>query len=427
VDDPARAAAALDGRRLLGNLGSLAQIGRTAQGGVSRTAFSEDFVAGRSLVADACRAAGLASHVDEVGNLVCETDRERSSPPAIIVGSHLDTVANAGLLDGAYGVLGGLAAIDAITSASIRLRHPVVLAGFVNEEGAGGTAAMLGSKACAGRSVESDLHERDESGRSVAELVVGIGGRPDDAPSAALGRRGPLGAYLELHVEQGPVLERSGRDIGIVTGITGRVLVDVTCMGRAVHAGTTPMEAREDALVAAALVVGAVERTARRGLVRVATAGALRVEPGVRNTVPGRVILEAELRDADRTAMSRGLDALDAAVAEISASTGVRIETRVVEVVEPCATDAMVRGALAAGALACGASCAEITSGAGHDAQSFAGVVPIGMCFVPSIEGVSHAPAEATRDEDLVRGAAVLAASIVVLDRTLVASPDGST
>lgn len=410
------AARAVDGPALLARLRSLGRIGRTTDGGVSRTSFSPEFVAGRDLVARACGAAGHAMRVDAVGNLVCLPPGEG---PAILVGSHLDTVENGGLLDGAYGVLAGLSAIEAIARAGVALRHRLVLVGFANEEGADGTPALLGSKACAGRLVAEDLRATDRSGRAVEELVKRIGGRPESFQAAELVTSLPVAAYVELHVEQGPVLEQAGIDLGVVTAITGRTLVDVRCTGRARHAGTTPMAARADALVAAARVVDAIDRLARGGAVRVATAGALRVVPGARNTVPGEVEIEAELRADDASAMADGVEALRCAVGRISEETGVGVELRVLDVVPPCPTDRVVREAIAEGAAAAGASTCELASGAGHDAQSFWEVVPMGMCFVPSIEGVSHAPGEATAEEDLVRGAAALAASLVALDRAL--------
>jgi N-carbamoyl-L-amino-acid hydrolase len=407
----------VDGPTLLGRVEVLAGHGGTPEGGVTRESFDMAFVTARQLLGEWFAAAKLDVTVDAAGNLLgCRPGRQPG--PALLVGSHLDTVVDGGRLDGAYGILGGLSALEALATAGTVLDHPVVLAAFVNEEGAGGTPAMTGSRALAGLLGPADLVAQDELGRTIGELVGAIGGNPHRISEAAW-PSGSIGAYLELHIEQGPVLERHGDSIGVVTAITGRTLIDIEVQGEAVHAGTTPMQGRRDALVAAAHLVLVVEALAQSGEVRVATIGVLSVEPGSRNTVPGRVHLSAELRDEDAGRMARAVDLLREAAVKIVGSAGVGVHVEVVDVVAPCPTDEALTDDLAASATDLGIRCTRLSSGAGHDAQSFAGCCPIGMLFVPSIRGLSHAAGERTEPSDLVLGATVLALAIAKVDQRL--------
>lgn len=426
MDDLRATCATFDGEALISQLAALSAIGLSADGGVTRTSFSKEFVAGRDLVASYCSDAGLSVRIDPLGNLIAESEPKDLAKPAIIVGSHLDTVVEAGLLDGAYGVIAGLGAIAAIKRAGINLSHRLVLAGFINEEGADGTAAMLGSKACVGRIGPDDLNERDMYGTSVRDLVAGIGGDPKRYQEADLSPNGAIAAYLELHIEQGPVLERAGMGIGIVTAITGRVLLDIECTGVASHAGTTPMLGRADALVAAARIVTEIDDIARRGVTRVGTAGVLEITGAARNTIPGRVRVAAEFRDDDTASMENALGQLRNFAQELSSSSGVPIAIHVLDTVKPCPTDPLLRQALIQATESYGLKHLALSSGAGHDAQSFYGRAPIGMIFVPSLGGISHSAKEATADDELIAGGAVLAGAIVAVDRALVGSPERS-
>ena len=407
----------VDGARLLERLASLAAVGADRRGGLTRTAFGPAFVEARTLVAAWCRQAGLEVGVDPVGNLVA-----RYGPPAparvVVVGSHLDTVERAGPLDGAYGVLAGLAALEALAGAQATPPCGVVLAGFVNEEGAGGTTAMTGSRALAGRLDPAALDERDGEGACLRDLLGRIGGDPDRVAAAAL-PAGSIAAYLECHVEQGPVLEARGDRIGVVSAISGRALLDAELVGSGGHAGTTPMGTRHDALVAAARLVLAVEDVAGPRGARVATSGAVSVEPGTRNQIPERARLLVELRDDDTRAMARAIETLRRAGRQIAEATGVCVRLSLVDLVEPSPTDSALRADIARAATRLGLAHSALPSGAGHDAQSFAGIAPIGMVFVPSVGGRSHVPDEATAPEDLVAGAEVLAETLqAVLGRS---------
>jgi hydantoinase/carbamoylase family amidase len=403
----------VDGGRLLAHIEELRQIGRTDSGGVSRLAFTPEEREGRELVAGWMREAGLEPEVDAAANLIGRRAGDEDLP-AIVLGSHLDTVVEGGAYDGAYGVL---AAVEvAHTLARTDLRHPLAVVAFNDEEGAFRTRGMWGAHAVAGALEPNDLSTPDERGIPVAELLANAGGDPDRVLTDAAWAPGSIAAYLELHIEQGPVLEREGIPIGVVEAVTGRANADVIVEGEANHAGATPMADRRDALLAAAQVILAVPGLTGDDGVRVATTGTCVVEPGVWNVVPGRVRLGVELRDVDDTRIADGLERLAAAAERIGTVTGTRIRVEPGPSVEAAPCDPGLRAVISEAAASLGLATMVLPSGAGHDAQVVARVAPIGMIFVPSRAGISHAPAEATDDEDLVAGADVLLRALLARD-----------
>jgi len=259
----------IDGDRLLARLEALSWIGATSSGGVTRQAWSPDDVAARDVVAGWMAEAGLDVTVDAATNLVGR--RPGSTGRWLATGSHLDTVIDAGLYDGAYGVVAAVEVAAALDTAD--LDHGIIVAAFANEEGARGTAGMTGSHACAGQLDAAALAQRDDDGVTVAERIRAAGGEPEAAAVAAAWPPLVLDAFVELHVEQGPVLAAAGVPVGVVTGITGRQVLDISIAGAANHAGTTPMDLRADALAAAAEVVLTIEELPGKGLLRVATTG----------------------------------------------------------------------------------------------------------------------------------------------------------
>lgn len=417
----------LDGARLLARLDELAAVGGQPSGGVTRLAYSAADVAGRDLVASWMAEAGLSVAVDAACNLI---GRLAPSPLAgsdagvgpgagvsapIVLGSHLDTVVDGGRLDGAYGVVAAVEAVAALNAAGHRWRHPVAVVAFANEEGAGGTDGFDGSRAIAGR--PNPLDGTDRQGRSLAERLDGAGGRSAQLPGAAWA--GPVAAFLELHIEQGPVLDQAGIPLGVVTGITGRRSLDIMIEGRANHAGTTPMDLRRDALAAAARAVLAVEALAAgpSGMVRVATVGTIEVWPDVRNVVPGRARLGVDVRDLDDARLDRAVDHLTATLAGIATSTGTEITVTVDGTQRPAPADQGLMAVLEAAAGERGLVHTRLASGAGHDAQVMAALGPMAMLFVPSRHGVSHSPREHTDPAQLVAGAEVLALALARLDQ----------
>lgn len=410
---------AVDGVRLVARLDALAAMGRTPSGATTREAYGIEDVAARTEVAAWMREAGLTVTVDAAANLIGR--RTGSGPPGrrwLVTGSHLDTVVEAGALDGAYGVVAAVEVAGALARSGVVLDHDLVVVAFANEEGARGTDGMAGSRALVGELGAAELAAPDDEGVTLADRLATAGGEPA-AVAAAAWDPASVAAFVELHVEQGPVLDAAGAVLGVVTGITGRQAVDIQITGAPNHAGTTPMDLRADAVVAAAEVVLAVEALALDGAVRVATCGHLQVSPNVRNVVPGRVQVSAEVRDQDPVRLGAIGPVLEQTVAEVAERRGVRAEVSWGQHVAPIATDPSVLEVIRAAAARSGQPSIDLPSGAGHDAQILGAHVPMGMIFVPSVDGISHSGDERTEPDHLAAGAQMLADSLLALDQSL--------
>ena len=398
----------VNGERLLTTLAELATFGADRRGGVSREGFSPPDDAARDYVATSARAAGLQPEIDQAGNLIVRMPSTETGRPTLLLGSHIDSVTNGGRLDGAYGVVAALETMRTFVERDVRPRYEPVMVAFANEEGALFPYPFWGSRALVG-SLERPEQVTDRHGRSIRGPLARAGGDLDDIAGAAW-PPGSISAFLELHVEQGPVLEQSGQDIGIVDAIVGRVILDVTVTGEQNHAGSTPMDQRTDALVAAAEVVLAVEAVSRgRRLCLASTVGELTVDPGQTNVIPGRSHLTLELRDTNPQRLQQAELAVREAIAEVSGRTGVGVQVQATMRSAPVPTDPLLMAAIGSVAEEMGLRHMIMPSGAGHDAQIIAAAAPIGMIFVPSRGGLSHNPDEYTSDEDLVQGADVLA------------------
>ncbi|HET8628974.1 MAG TPA: Zn-dependent hydrolase [Thermomicrobiales bacterium] len=400
----------LDGARLLADLAALGEIGATPRGGVDRVAFSPADRAGRAWVAERLREAGLAVTTDAAGNTIAREPGTLGGLAPLALGSHTDTVPDGGRYDGALGVLAALACVRALRAADRRLRHPVEVINFVAEEATlgGGT---LGSRAMAGLFDFGVLDKPAGDGRPVAAHLRDAGIDPAGLGAAAR-PAGSLAAYLELHIEQGGILAESGTPIGVVEGIVGIRRYTARFTGAANHAGTTPMAARRDALVAAAdFILDVRDIAVAQGIV--GTVGTLAIEPGAPNVIPGRVDVAVEIRALDTAALDRGEQALRGAAARGGGTLAP------VSVKEPVASDPAV---VAAAEVACrdlGLAYRRMPSGAGHDAMCVAAIAPEAMLFVPSRDGISHAPEEYTAPEDCITGARVLLRTLLELDARL--------
>lgn len=397
----------INGHRLLTRIRELAQIGADPRGGVTRLGFSAEDRQGIAYVAEQARQAGLTATVDQAGNLIVRRPHTIPERQVLLMGSHLDTVIHGGALDGAYGVLAALEVLQTLGDHEARMRYEPVVIAFANEEGALFPCPFWGSLAVTGELPYTPDDLLDRSGSSLREPLRAVGGDPD-AVAAARWPADSIGAYLELHIEQGPVLERGGNQIGVVEGITGRTVFTVAVYGRAGHAGTVPMDLRTDALAAAARVVLAAEDIARRRLCTVATVGRFQVDPDVTNVIPGVVRLTVDLRDLSAERLRDAERAFADELAKVGAETGTRIEAAVTDQYPGAVADPRLRAAISAAADDLGLARAYLPSGAGHDAQIIASTAPIGMLFVPSRDGLSHVPEESTDDDDLVAGARVL-------------------
>ncbi|MFG1644979.1 Zn-dependent hydrolase [Amycolatopsis sp. NPDC049252] len=414
---PAAAARPLvDGDRMLNLLREVSGFGAHPGGGVTRTGLSPEDTAARDHLARRCRAGGLRTSTDQAGNLIVRRANADPAAPVVLMGSHLDTVARGGRFDGAYGVIAACEVVRTLAHADRRPAWEPVAIAFTNEEGAHYAYPFLGSLALTG-GVDVDRADSlvDPAGTPLRAALRRAGGDLDTINDAAW-PPGSIGCYLELHIEQGPLLEARGIPVGLVETITGRTVLDITVTGTQGHAGTTPMELRRDALTVAAHVVLVVQRLAgQQDRCAVATVGVLNPRPNVTNVIAGRVRLTAELRDGDRQRLQSAEDGLRIELARLAKATDTGIEVRSHRVAEPTATSELARNAIRCATDDLGLPHLALDSGAGHDAQIVAGIAPIGMIFVPSHDGVSHAPEEHTDDHDLVAGAETLLNTVLHL------------
>lgn len=402
-------AADIDGPALLADLGALNSRGEGAGPGVNRIAFSPADAAGREYLDGRLRELGLEVRRDALGSTVARLAGTHPGLAPIALGSHTDTVPDGGRFDGALGVVAAVACARAVVAGGQPLRHPLEVLNFVSEEATMG-AGCLGSSAMV-QDVSRVLDARAWDGRPVAEHLRAAGVDPARMGEARR-RSGDLAAYLELHIEQGATLWRSRDRLGVVEGIVGIRRYEVEFVGEANHAGTTAMLDRHDALVMAAPVVGEV-----RGIAiahdLVGTVGTLRVEPGASNVIPGRVVMECELRSLS----DARLDGAEAdLMGRVRAAGGAARRTGSKE---PVRCDPGLVAALDQATACLGVGVRHLPSGAGHDAMSIASICPVAMLFVPSERGISHAPAEWTPPEDCVLGARALLAALREVDRRL--------
>jgi N-carbamoyl-L-amino-acid hydrolase len=392
----------VDGERLRADFEALARIGATPEGGVDRPALGEAHLAARAWFLERARADGLETRVDAAGNHSALLAAREPAARTVLLGSHLDSVVRGGRYDGALGVLAALEALRTVRDAGLELPVTLEAIDFTDEEGT--LVGLLGSRALAG-TLSPELLASPRGGRDA--LVAGLERAGLDEARLADARRDPatLAGYVELHIEQGPALERAGADIGVVTSIVGSRSFRLAFVGEARHAGTTPMDARRDAgLAAARFTVGVHDLAAARRPACVATVGRIELEPGQFNVVPGRAEVALELRAADVSQ----LDGLERDLLALAPAQGLEVAVEPVGRWEPCELDSRVQAAIADAAVELGLGTLELPSWAGHDAESLAAVTASGMLFVPSRGGVSHAAAEYTPWEACVRGADVL-------------------
>lgn len=412
--------------RLASRLASLAAIGADPAGGVTRLAYTDAERRAHALVARWMREAGLAVHEDPVGNLFGRWVPPGADPdaPPVWAGSHLDTVPHGGRYDGAAGVVSALVAVEALAASGGRLVRPIEVVAFVGEEGSR-FPGLLGSRAVVEGIGAAELEARDAEGVTLREALAGCGLDPARAGEARR-RPGSVFAYLELHIEQGPVLDRQDLPVGIVTGIAGPLELEGQVEGRADHAGTTPMDARRDSFLAVAELALFLERLARdTSRETVGTVGRVDLHPGAANVVPGRARFTVDLRDSDAARRQAAEAQLREAFAEILARRGVAGSFRDLLRVDPVPVPEAMRACLRRAARRAGVPYTELPSGAAHDAMLMARLCPAGMIFVRSVGGRSHAPDEETPLPDLAAGTALLCEALRELagDAALAAAP----
>lgn len=402
----------VNGPRLLARIDTLAQIGQAPNHACCRLALTDEDKAGRDQVMNWMQALGLQVSVDPIGNLFGLRPGLRADLPPVMTGSHIDTVRTGGKYDGNYGVLAGLEVVETLNEARVQTPRGLVVAVFTNEEGARFAPDMMGSLVyVGGLPLQQALAVRAIDGAVLGDELERIG----YAGQAPLGLHRPH-AFLELHIEQGPVLDLEGIRIGAVQNLQGISWQEVTIVGQSNHAGTTPMRLRHDAGYAAGAVATFVRQLAREmGGDQVGTVGKIDLVPNLINVIAARAIVTVDLRNTDEQLLQaserRFIEFLD----KLAVEEGVTISTRPLARFEPVQFDPSITDLVERHAASRGLSCRRMTSGAGHDAQMLARICRSGMVFVPSIGGISHNPAEHTAAEDLVAGCEVLLSTLLEL------------
>lgn len=413
----------IDGGRLWRSLMALAEIGATPKGGVRRLALTDLDRQGRDLVVSWLKETGSSVEIDGAGNIFATRPGRDSGAPVVLTGSHIDTQPSGGKFDGNYGVLAGLEVLRTLNDASVATERPVGVAIWTNEEGSRFVPVMGGSGAFAGVfPLEHLLKQRDIEGIAFGDALNAIG----YAGKTPVGGRA-VDAYFEAHIEQGPVLEREDKIIGVVTGALGQRWYDCTWSGQDAHAGPTPMEARHDALRGAAKLVEAVNAVALRNAPDGrATVGFMQVSPNSRNVIPGRVTMSVDMRHPDDDHLAAMDLELRAAAAAIAEELRIQCEVRQVDQFPASHFDPACVNAVRAAAEALGLSRREMVSGAAHDAIYVGRVAPAAMIFVPCKDGISHNEIEDARPEHLEAGANVLLHSMLARARGSRAAADHS-
>ena len=393
----------------------LAKFGIQENGETERVAFSDADIAARNWVIEKMKKLKLETSIDFAGNIIGIRKGTAPAKKPISFGSHIDRVPNGGNYDGCVGAMAALEVIHVLNERQLSTRHPLEVIIFSNEEG-----GVMGSRAIVGHLGKSALKVVNSTGYSMGEGIVRLGG--DTTKLEQLERKtGDIAAFLELHIEQGGILDRENLDIGIVEGIVGLKWWNVTFNGFANHAGTTPMNMRQDALLAAAKFIVAVnEITNSFDGKQVGTVGKIMALPGAPNVIPGKVVTSLEIRDLSSEVISSVFKAIKQKGEEIAAEAGLQIEFELLDTTaDPALTDSEIQRYIAASATELGLTSKPMQSGAGHDAQDMAIIAPMGMIFVPSKDGVSHSPKEFTTAEDMANGANVLLNTILNLDKAI--------
>jgi N-carbamoyl-L-amino-acid hydrolase len=402
----------INGKRIVDHILALAEFGKNPQGGVSRVAYSGADKQGREYVLGLMRAAKLDVTIDAAGNLIGRRAGSTTGLTPLLIGSHVDSVPEGGNYDGVVGSMGAIEVAQTLAENNVTTRHPLEVVIFQNEEG-----GLIGSRAMDGELTEKELDLVSRSGKTIRDGIKFIGGDPAKLADVRR-RKGEIAAYLELHIEQGGILDGEKINIGVVEGIVGINWWDVTIEGFANHAGTTAMNNRQDALLAAAKFIEAVNRVVMSVPGRqVGTVGRINALPGAPNVIPGKVVLSLELRDLDAAKINMLFERIQAEAQKIAADSKTKFDFKEINVNIPAPTDPKIRSLISEAARDLNLTTKLMPSGAGHDAQDMARLGPVGMIFIPSVGGISHSPREFSHPEDIANGANVLLHTLLKLDK----------
>lgn len=403
----------INGERLNASIDRLARIGKQPNGDICRLAFTPEDLQARYLVQQWMVEAGMTVRTDAAGNLIGRYAGTVEGAPALATGSHIDTVPSGGCYDGVLGVLAGIEVVRTLRDRNHRLKHPLEVIVFTDEE-----SSMIGGQAIAGTVLLNEPERyQPKVGQPIESCLEAIGGNWDELPSARRTRK-DLAAFVELHVEQGAVLEHTQTEIGVVQGVVGMLRQLITIEGQANHAGTTPMDMRQDALIAAAKIILAVQQIAlSQPSQPVATVGYLTVAPNAVNIVPGKVELSVDMRDLSQDCLDAMMSRLMRSLDAVAAETHTTINLTPVLCVEPTLAAPQVQDTIAQVCETLSFSHRPMPSRAGHDSLEIGRITDMGMIFVPSQEGLSHSGAEYTSPEQCTQGANVLLHTLLQLDQ----------
>ena len=401
--------------RLKNRILNLAQFGIQENGETERVAFSDADLAAQKWVIEQLNSMNIENHIDFAGNVIGIRKGTKSNLKPISFGSHIDRVPHGGNYDGCVGSMAALEILQVLNENKVKTKHPLELIIFSNEEG-----GVMGSRAIAGHLGRSALGVKNSTGFTMGEGVMRLGGDTTRI-SEVTRKKGDVAAFLELHIEQGGILDKEKLNIGIVEGIVGLKWWNVEFNGFANHAGTTPMNARKDALLAASKFIIAVNDVATSfDGAQVATVGRISAESGAPNVIPGKVTTSLEIRDLSSEVIENVYAAIQKKAEEISAESGVEISFEKLDTTaDPAIMDSSIQSEIEKSIKSLGLSYKTMPSGAGHDAQDMALIAPTGMIFVPSKDGISHSPKEFTSATDMANGANVLLQTILSLDKKL--------
>ena len=407
----------IDAKRFERKFNAISEFGALKGGGLTRLAFSKEDLEAREFLINLIEKNGFKLKIDNVGNIYAIYDEgcELGAKP-VCVGSHIDSVPNGGFYDGTLGVMAGLEALSSIKEAGIKLKRPLWLINFSCEESSRFKTATIGSKIISGKLGEQRLHElKDEDGISLFEAMSAAGFKPQNLDEAIL-KENSLHAYLELHIEQGPVLERSAISVGVVSGIAAPIRFEITIYGKADHSGATPMNMRSDALLAASHIIIAASKFAKNKKTAVATVGYAHAKPGVLNVVPGEARLGVDLRDIDKASLEELNLELRNFVGELSRELKFSYEIRELSSDEPVKLSEHAINLLEDEAKKLGIKTLTLPSGAGHDAMNLTKIASsVGMLFIPCVDGISHNTKEAINFKDAVAATKILTNALIRL------------
>lgn len=408
----------INNERLWRRLHELAEIGQDPRGGLTRLAYTDEEYQAKQLLKSYMKEADLIIREDAIGNVFGKRSGRTPNATTILIGSHIDTVINGGKFDGAAGVLVGIEVLQTMHEQTIELDHAVEVVIFTDEEGARFSSGMLGSQALIGQLTEADLeHNPDQSGISIATAMRQHGYRPEELATAKADPN-TIKCYLELHIEQGKVLESKDVPVGLVTGMVGLRWLKIKLTGKAGHAGTTPMTLRKDPMAAAAEIIQVIEKLARKEKQAVATIGKLTVQPGGINVIPSEVEFTVDLRDLSDDLLDKLVEEIKQKADDIASKRGIISDLEILDRSDSVQTTSSVNQAIASAISKNDIELVKLPSGAGHDAINIAEITDIGMIFLRTKDGISHHPAEWTDQLDLAIGAEVLLDTVIELGNT---------